>query len=100
MATDYEFQGWLGHSPESVEGKMEWGTFEPKKWAEDDVDIQITHCGICGSDLHMLRSGWSPTPYRKFYSTSNKYLEPKLIIYELAVSVTRSLARQFASVVT
>ncbi|EON97098.1 putative nadp-dependent alcohol dehydrogenase protein [Phaeoacremonium minimum UCRPA7] len=63
MATDYDFQGWLGHSPESVEGKMEWGSFEPKKWAEDDVDIQITHCGICGSDLHMLRSGWSPTPY-------------------------------------
>lgn len=63
MATDYEFQGWLGHSPDSVNGKMEWGTFEPKKWTEDDVDIQVTHCGVCGSDLHMLRSGWGPTPY-------------------------------------
>ena len=65
MATDYKFEGWLGHSPESVEGKMEWGPFEPKKWAEDDVDIQVTHCGICGSDLYMLRSGWSETPYRE-----------------------------------
>ncbi|KAJ3506404.1 hypothetical protein NM208_g16080 [Fusarium decemcellulare] len=63
MSTDYGFQGWLGHSPDAINGKMEWGPFEPKKWEEDDVDIQITHCGICGSDLHMLRSGWGETPY-------------------------------------
>ncbi|KAF6792644.1 nadp-dependent alcohol dehydrogenase [Colletotrichum sojae] len=42
---------------------MEWGFFEPKKWTEDDVDIRITHCGICGSDMHTLRSGWGSTPY-------------------------------------
>ena len=65
MATDYKFEGWLGHSPDAVNGKMEWGQFEPKKWQEDDVDIKITHCGICGSDLHTLRSGWGETPYRK-----------------------------------
>merc|ERR1712000_94651 len=63
MPTDYTFQGWLGHSPEAYNGKMEWGTFEPKKWTEDDVDIQITHCGICGSDLHTLKSGWGATNY-------------------------------------
>lgn len=57
------FQGWLGKTPESVKGKMEWGDFEPKKWTEDDVDIEISHCGICGSDLHMLKSGWGETPY-------------------------------------
>lgn len=61
-----KFQGWLGKTPESVNGKMEWGEFEPKKWTEDDVDIEISHCGICGSDLHMLKSGWGPTPYRSF----------------------------------
>ncbi|KAF7561075.1 hypothetical protein G7046_g3083 [Stylonectria norvegica] len=63
MATDYEFKGWLGYDAESVKGKMEWGSFEPKKWEEEDVDIQISHCGVCGSDLHMLSSGWMPTPY-------------------------------------
>ncbi|KAH7161286.1 zinc-binding dehydrogenase [Dactylonectria macrodidyma] len=63
MATDYVFEGWLGRDPESVNGKMEWGAFEPKKWEEDDVDIQVTHCGICGSDLHTLRSGWGETPF-------------------------------------
>lgn len=65
MSTDYEFKGWLGRDPSSVNGKMEWDTFEPKKWEENDVDIKITHCGICGSDLHILRSGWGETPFRK-----------------------------------
>jgi hypothetical protein len=62
---DTKFQGWLGKDKDSVQGKMQWGDFEPKKWSEDDVDIEISHCGICGSDLHMLSSGWGPTPYRK-----------------------------------
>lgn len=52
--TAYEFEGWLGHDPDSVNGKMEWGRFEPKKWTENDVDIQITHCGMCGSDLQCV----------------------------------------------
>lgn len=65
MSTDYEFKGWMGRDPDSVNGKMEWGSFEPKKWEENDVDIKITHCGICGSDLHILRSGWGETPFRK-----------------------------------
>ncbi|RUS17316.1 chaperonin 10-like protein, partial [Jimgerdemannia flammicorona] len=53
-----------------------------KTWTEDDVDIQVTHCGICGSDvtnahvlygyrklihlqpkMHTLSSDWGPTPY-------------------------------------
>lgn len=58
MATDYKFEGWLGEDAESVKGKMVWKEFEPKKWEENDVDIKITHSGICGSDLHTLRSGW------------------------------------------
>ncbi|KAL4865409.1 hypothetical protein BDV12DRAFT_174675 [Aspergillus spectabilis] len=63
MSTDYKFEGWLGLDASSAEGKMEWKEFEPKPWEETDVDIKITHCGICGSDLHTLRSGWGPTPY-------------------------------------
>ena len=63
MSTDYKFQGWLGHDPSSVEGKMQWQQYEPKTWEETDVDIKVTHCGICGSDIHTLRSGWAPTIY-------------------------------------
>lgn len=63
--SDTKFQGWLGQDKESVKGNMVWGDFEPKAWKEDDVDIEISHCGICGSDLHTLRSGWGETPYRE-----------------------------------
>ena len=57
-STDYKFEGWLGHDASAAEGNMKWGEFEPKAWEETDIDIKITHCGICGSDLHTLRSGW------------------------------------------
>jgi len=63
MATEYTFQGWMGLDPDSVHGKMVWKTYEPKPWAETDVDIRVTHTGICGSDIHTLRSGWAPTDY-------------------------------------
>ncbi|KAH8599109.1 putative NADP-dependent alcohol dehydrogenase C 2 [Bisporella sp. PMI_857] len=63
MTTDYKFQGWMGQNKESATGKLVWQEYEPKTWAEDDVDIKITHCGICGSDIHTLRSGWGPTMY-------------------------------------
>lgn len=55
---EYKFEGWLGHDEQAAEGKMTWGDFQPKTWEETDVDIKITHSGICGTDLHMLRSGW------------------------------------------
>ena len=63
MAASYKFQGWLGLDKNAVEGKMEWQEYEPKTWTEDDVDIKISHCGICGSDLHTLRSGWGQSLY-------------------------------------
>jgi D-arabinose 1-dehydrogenase-like Zn-dependent alcohol dehydrogenase len=58
MSTDYKFEGWVGLDASSADGNMQWQEFEPKPWEETDVDIKITHCGICGSDLHTLRSGW------------------------------------------
>ncbi|KAL1968459.1 hypothetical protein VTN77DRAFT_1988 [Rasamsonia byssochlamydoides] len=61
MAPD-KFQGWLGYDKDSV-GNLKWDSFEPKPFTEDDVDIEISHCGICGSDIHTLRSGWFPTDY-------------------------------------
>jgi alcohol dehydrogenase (NADP+) len=56
--TNYKFQGWMGLDKDADKGKMVWQEFEPKTWTEDDVDIKVTHCGICGSDLHTLHSGW------------------------------------------
>jgi len=60
---DYKFEGWMGLDKDSVNGKMVWQEFTPKPFDETDVDIEITHAGICGSDLHTLRAGWGPTQY-------------------------------------
>lgn len=51
MSASYKFHGWMGLDKNSVQGKMEWQEFEPKTWTEEDVDIKITHCGVCGSDI-------------------------------------------------
>lgn len=62
MSGKTEFQGWLGLDKNAI-GNMKWQSFEPKPWEETDVEIKITHCGICASDIHTLRSGWAPTDY-------------------------------------
>lgn len=48
--SDYTFKGWMGLDKNAV-GHLEEQEFEPKPWAETDVDIQITHSGICGVSL-------------------------------------------------
>lgn len=55
---NYKFEGWLAEDASAANGNMKWKEFEPKEWEETDIDIKVTHCGICGSDLHTLRSGW------------------------------------------
>lgn len=60
--TDYKFEGWCGLDKDAV-GNMQWKQYDPKPFTEDDVDIHISHCGVCGSDIHTLRSGWGETPY-------------------------------------
>lgn len=60
MSTDYKFEGWLGKDEKAV-GNMAYEEFEPRPWHEDLVDIKISHSGICGSDIHTLRSGMFPS---------------------------------------
>lgn len=59
--TDYKFEGWVADDPTAVDGKMVWKEFEPKPWEETDIDIKVTHCGMCGTDLHFLRNGFVRT---------------------------------------
>ncbi|KAJ5273861.1 alcohol dehydrogenase [Penicillium angulare] len=54
------FSGWVAHDATSP---LKYTTFEPKPFTETDIEIRITHCGICGTDIHTLRSGWAPADY-------------------------------------
>jgi len=61
-ATDYKFKGWVAKDKDCI-GNLVWEEYKPKTFQETDIDIKVSHCGICGSDLHTLRSGWGPTDY-------------------------------------
>ncbi|KAK6335681.1 hypothetical protein TWF696_002447 [Orbilia brochopaga] len=62
MATE-RFTGWVGKDASAADGNLVYEEFQPKKWEETDVDIEITHCGMCGSDLHTLSGGWHKPEY-------------------------------------
>lgn len=62
VSEDVKFHGWVGKDKNSI-GNLVWEEYTPKPFTDDDVQIKITHCGICASDLHTLRSGWGPTEY-------------------------------------
>ncbi len=38
-------------------------SYHPPRLSDDFVEVAISHCGICGSDIHTIDSGWGPTPY-------------------------------------
>ncbi|KAI7863349.1 chaperonin 10-like protein [Spinellus fusiger] len=59
MSSD-TFNGWAC----SAKGvPVEWSEFTPKTFDDDSVEMNVTHCGICGSDIHAMDSGWRPTLY-------------------------------------
>ncbi|KAF1842712.1 cinnamyl alcohol dehydrogenase [Cucurbitaria berberidis CBS 394.84] len=58
-----DFQGWVAHDPSAADGNMQWGSYTPKSFTETDIEMQISHSGVCGSDIHTLRSGWGPSNY-------------------------------------
>ncbi|RLN78588.1 hypothetical protein BBJ28_00001948 [Nothophytophthora sp. Chile5] len=37
--------------------------YKSRPLGAEDVEIKISHCGICGSDIHTIDSGWGPAPY-------------------------------------
>jgi len=63
MTTPETFTGWLGLDEKSAQGNLVWQSYTPKPFTPTDVDIAISHCGICGTDVHTLRSGWGRSLY-------------------------------------
>ena len=58
--------------PDTFEGFMiddmkKWSTFKkqefkPKQFNDNDIDIKIECCGVCGSDVHTITGGWGDAP--------------------------------------
>lgn len=38
--------------------------YQPKNFDDNDVEVAIAYCGVCGSDVHTITEGWGkiPTP--------------------------------------
>lgn len=57
---EYPTRAWGATSPDSGVGPME---ITRRGLRPDDVLIEISHCGICHSDLHTARNDWGRTVY-------------------------------------
>ncbi|EED77281.1 predicted protein [Postia placenta Mad-698-R] len=62
MSPEIEFKGY------ALTERCEWNdlkliSFQPKIFQPEDVEIAITHCGVCGSDVHTLTQGWGESKF-------------------------------------
>ncbi|RLN86892.1 hypothetical protein BBJ28_00002127 [Nothophytophthora sp. Chile5] len=44
-------------------GELKPWQYQTRPLGAEDVEIKISHCGICGSDIHTIDSGWGPSEY-------------------------------------
>lgn len=51
------------YAAKSAEAKLEPFTYELGPLGADQVDIKVEYCGICHSDLSMLKNEWGMTTY-------------------------------------
>jgi alcohol dehydrogenase (NADP+) len=58
--TEKKIVGYACHG--KGEKLVQW-SYVPKHLGSDDIEIKISHCGICHSDIHTLDSGWGATSY-------------------------------------
>ena len=54
------FRAWAAHT---AGGPLERFDYDPGPMADDEVEIQVEHCGICHSDLSMIDNEWGPSTY-------------------------------------
>ncbi|KAK9380303.1 chaperonin 10-like protein [Kockiozyma suomiensis] len=54
-----------GFAVESAEkwNQPKYREYKPRPFEDRDVDIQVIACGVCGSDVHTVTSGWGACPY-------------------------------------
>ena len=55
-----EFNAYTASGPK---GRLEPFSFDPGPLEPEDVEIKVTHCGLCHSDLSMLDNEWGMSQY-------------------------------------
>ncbi|KAI8807126.1 chaperonin 10-like protein [Cladochytrium replicatum] len=72
--SDTFFHGMAAYEP-GVDVKP-W-TYPARAFGEEDIEIKISHCGICGSDIHTITGGWGTIKY------------PQVVGHEIVGHITR-----------
>ncbi|KAF5024559.1 hypothetical protein F66182_3322 [Fusarium sp. NRRL 66182] len=57
MTTNKKFEGWVAEGSIKKE-KMAWKEYDMKPFQDTDIEIRITHCGVCGTDNHTAQDIW------------------------------------------
>ncbi|KAK9466146.1 chaperonin 10-like protein [Lipomyces arxii] len=58
-----KFFGWVAFDKSAAKGHMIQTEFDVRPFTDNDIDLEIAYCGVCGSDIHTLRNGWGNTTY-------------------------------------
>lgn len=53
----------VGYAASSATAPLQPFSFERRDCGPHDVQIDITHCGVCHSDIHTVRSEWGESAY-------------------------------------
>ncbi|EMD38225.1 hypothetical protein CERSUDRAFT_113380 [Gelatoporia subvermispora B] len=57
--SEIEFKGYALTSSDPLQwSDLQVVPIKPKNFGPHDVEVAITHCGVCGSDIHTLTGGW------------------------------------------
>ncbi|KAI7893474.1 chaperonin 10-like protein [Mucor mucedo] len=62
MSSSETFVGYAGLQPfvlDDASTHLQPMTFEPRPLESDEIEIEVSACGICGSDIHQLTNGWN-----------------------------------------
>ncbi|KNE62865.1 hypothetical protein AMAG_08042, partial [Allomyces macrogynus ATCC 38327] len=62
-ATHSQTRKITGYAAKSRSATLVPWTYDAAPLGSDDVEIEISHCGVCHSDLHTLDEGWGPTTF-------------------------------------
>ena len=52
-----------GYAAESADTPISLLSWEPRPLSDGDIEVAVSHCGLCHSDTSMLRNEWGMTRY-------------------------------------
>jgi uncharacterized zinc-type alcohol dehydrogenase-like protein len=55
-----KIRGWMARAPSQPLALQE---YDAGPLGAEEVEVEVTHCGLCHSDLSVINSEWGPSPY-------------------------------------